>query len=57
MKAFIRKFIRDERGITAVEYGILAAIVAAAIVAIFQPSIQAFFTAVFAKLTAVLDSL
>lgn len=57
MKAFIRKFIRDERGITAVEYGILAAIVAAAIVAIFQPSIQAFFTAVFAKLTAVLDNL
>lgn len=57
MKVFMQKFIRDERGITAVEYGILAAIIAAAIVAVFQPSIQAFFTAVFAKLTAVLASL
>ena len=35
MNTMIRKFLVEEDGITAIEYGILAAIVCAAIVAIF----------------------
>lgn len=35
MKATFRSFLRDESGVTAIEYGILAAAMAAAIGAIF----------------------
>ncbi|MEI7074393.1 Flp family type IVb pilin [Pectobacterium versatile] len=35
MKAKLRSFLRDESGVTAIEYGILAAAMAAAIGAIF----------------------
>jgi pilus assembly protein Flp/PilA len=36
MNTMIRKFLAEEDGITAIEYGVLAAIVAAAIVAAFS---------------------
>lgn len=35
MNTMIRKFLNEEDGITAIEYGILAAVVAAAVVAVF----------------------
>ena len=35
MNAFIRKFLAEEDGITAMEYGILAALVAVILVAVF----------------------
>ena len=35
MRAFLGDFLRDERGVTAIEYGILAASMAAAIGLIF----------------------
>ncbi|PXV55331.1 pilus assembly protein Flp/PilA [Dyella jiangningensis] len=35
MNTMIRKFLAEEDGITAIEYGILAALVAAAVVAVF----------------------
>lgn len=35
MKANIRQFLRDESGVTAIEYGILAAAMAAAVGVIF----------------------
>lgn len=37
MKAQIIKFLKEEDGITALEYGVLAALVAAAILLVFGP--------------------
>jgi pilus assembly protein Flp/PilA len=36
MKASIRRFIRDEAGATAIEYGLIAAGIAVAIIAVVQ---------------------
>lgn len=52
MNTSIRKFLAEEDGITALEYGILAAIVAAAIVAVFGSDIRTLYTAIFTSLTA-----
>lgn len=56
MNTMIRKFLKEEDGITAIEYGILAAIVCAAIVAIFggtgTGSLQGLFTTIMNKLSA-----
>lgn len=38
MKAAFLKFIRDERGATAIEYGIIAGLMAVVLVVIFGPS-------------------
>jgi pilus assembly protein Flp/PilA len=53
MNTMIRKFLVEEDGITAIEYGILAAIVCAAIVAIFGGAggIQGLFTSVMTALS------
>ncbi len=32
MRKFMRKFVRDEKGVTALEYGLLAALIAAVII-------------------------
>ncbi len=40
MKTAIRDFLREEDGITALEYGVLAAIVAAAIALVFKTPLQ-----------------
>lgn len=55
MNTMIRKFLKEEDGITAIEYGILAAIVCAAIVAIFGGTtggLAGLFTTIMNKLTA-----
>jgi pilus assembly protein Flp/PilA len=60
MNTMIRKFIAEEDGITSIEYGILAAVVAAAIVAIFGGAtgpLQTLFTAIFTKLGDVVNSI
>jgi pilus assembly protein Flp/PilA len=36
MTAYIRRFIRDEAGATAIEYGLIAAGIAVAIIAVVQ---------------------
>lgn len=51
MKDAIRKFLKEEDGVTALEYGLLAAIVAGIIVAAFQTPLSTFFSKVFTKLT------
>lgn len=57
MKTSIRNFIREEDGVTALEYGILAALVAAALVAVFYPQIKALYTTLFGDMsTAVGDA-
>lgn len=47
----ISKFLKDEDGITAIEYGILAALVAAALVATFSGRLTELFGTIFDKLT------
>ncbi|MGV7246578.1 Flp family type IVb pilin [uncultured Caballeronia sp.] len=37
MSNFIKRFSRDERGVTAIEYGIIAGIIAAALVLALAP--------------------
>jgi pilus assembly protein Flp/PilA len=52
---FIRKFTRDEEGVTAIEYGLIAALIAVVIIAsvkIVGTSLVAVFTAVSTALTA-----
>ena len=50
---FIQKFVRDEEGVTAIEYGLIAALIAVVIIAsvkIVGSSLVAVFTAVSAAL-------
>jgi len=56
MKAQIQKFLREEDGITALEYGILAAIVAAVIAFIFKDGLKTLFGHIFDNLTKAVDS-
>jgi pilus assembly protein Flp/PilA len=44
MNASIRKFLVEEDGITALEYGILACIVAIALAAKFLPQLETLYT-------------
>lgn len=50
MNMSIRKFLAEEDGITALEYGLLAALVAAALIAVFSDRLEGFFENVFNKL-------
>lgn len=52
MNTSIRKFLAEEDGITALEYGLLAAIVAGLIVAAFQTPLTTFFGKVWDKINA-----
>lgn len=47
----IKRFVREEDGVTALEYGLLAAGVAAAIIA-FSDSLQGLFVTLIEKLTS-----
>lgn len=55
MKARITQFLRDEEGATAIEYGIIAGLMAIMLVAIFgeEGVIYDTLTAIFAKVQAV----
>jgi pilus assembly protein Flp/PilA len=60
MNTMIRKFLAEEDGITAIEYGILAAVVAAAVLAIFGGAngpLQTLFAAIFTKLGDVVNNI
>lgn len=57
MNMSIRKFLAEEDGITALEYGLLAALVAAALIAVFGARLETLFNAVFDKLTGQLNSM
>ena len=55
MTKFISKFVSDESGATAIEYGLIAALIAVAIIAAAQQlgtDISALFTGISGKLTA-----
>lgn len=47
-----KRFMRDERGVTALEYGILAAIVAVIIAGVFYDSVSASLNSMFSTVTA-----
>ena len=47
MNTSIGKFLREEDGITALEYGILAAVVATALGAVFAPAISSLYGSLF----------
>ncbi|MDR3444235.1 MULTISPECIES: Flp family type IVb pilin [unclassified Dyella] len=58
MNTMIRKFLTEEDGITAIEYGVLAAVVVAAIVAVFGNAaggLHALFTTIFTNLTTAVN--
>ena len=56
MNVSVRKFLRDEDGITALEYGILAALVATLLVTVFRTGISGVFTSIMTALTAAVAS-
>jgi pilus assembly protein Flp/PilA len=54
MRNFVKFFVRDERGVSAMEYAILAGIVAVALAAIggtFSSSVKTMFTTMFTSIT------
>jgi len=51
MNASIRKFLNEEDGVTALEYGLLAAVIAGVIIAIGETNIKTFFSKLFTNLT------
>ncbi len=53
MGNFIRKFMREEDGVTALEYGLLAAVIAAILVGVARTQISEFFTDLFTALKGV----
>ena len=52
MYAQIRKFLKEDDGVTALEYGLLAAVVAGLIIFFAKDGLTAVFTAVLTKLQA-----
>lgn len=54
MYTFLNAFVRNERGVSALEYAIMAGIVVVALTAVgttFSSSLQGLFTALFTKIT------
>jgi pilus assembly protein Flp/PilA len=54
MSKFLKSFIRDERGVSAIEYAILAGIVVVALTAVgtaFNSSMGTLFSTLFANIT------
>jgi pilus assembly protein Flp/PilA len=54
MYTFLNAFVRNERGVSALEYAIMAGIVVVALTAVgttFSTSLQGLFTALFTKIT------
>lgn len=53
--ASAKKFLHEEDGVTALEYGLLAAVVAGALVVVAGPALRTFFTDLFDKLGDVIN--
>ena len=56
MNASIRTFLKEEDGVTALEYGLLAALVAGALVVVAGPAIRDFFKTLFDALTGMVTT-
>ncbi|MET0890605.1 Flp family type IVb pilin [Stenotrophomonas sp. SAM-B] len=55
MNASVRKFLVEEDGVTALEYGLLAAVIAGILVVVGKTQIEGFFTELFKKLGEVVE--
>jgi len=55
MNAQIRKFFKEEDGVTALEYGLLAAVIAGVIIFFAQDGIKSVFDLVVVKLKAAIN--
>jgi len=56
MTKFMTRFVRDESGATAIEYGLIAALMAVAVIAaisLLRPQMEAAFTSIGAKMNVV----
>ncbi|WP_341021594.1 Flp family type IVb pilin [Brevundimonas diminuta] len=56
MRNFITRFAKDESGATAIEYGLIAALMAVAVIAaigILRPKLESSFTKIGAKMDSV----
>ncbi|MCW3479241.1 Flp family type IVb pilin [Neisseriaceae bacterium JH1-16] len=53
MKEMLKKFIRDERGVSALEYGLIAGLIVVGLVAVV-PALSTKINAVFTAITAAL---
>lgn len=51
-----KRFLHEEDGVTALEYGLLAAVVAGALVVIARPLFEGFFENLFTKMNEMLDT-
>ncbi|MGO4611731.1 Flp family type IVb pilin [Variovorax sp. 2RAF20] len=49
----MRKFLKEEDGVTALEYGLLAAVIAGILIVVGRTQITAFFTTLFTRLQAI----
>lgn len=59
MRKFVKLFVRDERGVSALEYAVLAGIVVAAVVAAgatFSTDLSTAFTTIMGKVTTAATS-
>lgn len=51
----LTKFMQEEDGVTALEYGLLAAVIAGILVVVAKPQLTTFFTNLFAKLNSAVN--
>lgn len=56
MKTKIMQFLREEDGVTALEYGILAAVVALIIAGVFDTQLKNTFTTLFGNVTTAVST-
>ncbi|HAI48238.1 MAG TPA: Flp family type IVb pilin [Stenotrophomonas sp.] len=56
MKASIRNFLVEEEGVTALEYGILAAVIAGVLVVAARTGLSDMFSTLFSKLKTLVES-
>lgn len=52
MRTWITRFLKEEDGVTALEYGLLAAVIAGILVVVAKDEISKFFTTLFEALTS-----
>ncbi len=56
MNVSIRSFLAEEDGVTALEYGLLAAVIAGVLVVAGRDGLSAMFTSLFSKLKTLVDN-
>ena len=55
MRTWITRFLKEEDGVTALEYGLLAAVIAGILVVVAKEQISTFFTELFTALTDLVE--